>query len=232
MLQTGNFPLEFIMELSSPKNYNSELVQNNDFNIYKTLRTSGRVQDCIIGRHNSIYISKFNPDDLLEQPTNDSTSESESNDNTIQESNQEPSLSIYNNNEMINEVLKKDKYEWRIRNMFNSSKAVDNMDLKNETLEKGIYNAEKIIGLNTFCRLNNISKLTLNVTQLKKEIFEDDSTPQLLHACYHHNKTTDTLFTDHISSIKPLIIDYYEFKLDRFIMFIKNNIDFVKIEII
>lgn len=197
-------PLEIVDEI--PVRQHNSLKK-----IYKLKRTSGKIQNCILGNNHSIFLKSY-----------------------------------YNQNS------EGDLSNWRIRVLFNDIED-GNEEVDNKKLEVNNTTYEKCICIKEFCELNDISKITFNVSKLKNHVYlldeicsdyEQDSSDSLsassndynsnnLSAVYNKDGSINKEFVEHSVNAKKYVIDYYISQLDTYVQTIlphirkKINIDII-----
>ena len=180
-------PLEFIDEI--PVRQHNSLKK-----IYKLKRTSGKIQNCILGNNHSIFLKSS-----------------------------------------YNQISEGDLSNWRIRVLFNDIED-GNEEVDNKKLEVNNTTYEKCICIKEFCELNDISKLTFNVSKLKKHVYlldddssdyESDSSDSLdcaflnnkskcMGAVYNKDGGVNEDFIEHSNTAKKYVVDYYISQFDTF----------------
>ena len=204
MIQEYYIPLQFIEELSDRQS-------NHCKKIYKLKRTSGKIQNCILGNNHSLFLKGRN------NPIN---------------------LSI-----------------WKIRVLFNDIDEVVDGEEEEDIikLEKNHTTYEKCIDIDEFCKLNDITQLTFNLSKLKQSvtISESESTSEATSestsestseatseatsestseaeatgAIYNKQGVIDTHFTENIDLSRKYVVDYYISELD---IYIQNILPFIQ----
>ena len=179
MIQEYYIQLQFIEELSVRQS-------NHCKKIYKIKRTSGKIQNCILGNNHSLFLKERN------NPIN---------------------FSI-----------------WKIRVLFNDiDEVVEGAEEEDNTkLEKNHTTYEKCIDIDEFCKLNDITQLTLNLSKLKQSITipdMDTSESEATGAIYNKHGVIDTHFTENIHLSRKYVVDYYISELDTYI---QNILPFIQ----
>ena len=199
-------PLEFLDEI--PVRQHTSLKH-----IYTLKRSSGKIQNCILGNNHSIFLKSS-----------------------------------------LNQISDGDLSNWRIRVLFNDIKDGDEAD-DNKKLEENITSYEKCICIKEFCELNDISKITFNVSKLKNHVYllddicsdydsdSSDSSDSLetsdyseenslksdynskrLSAVYNKDGSINKEFIEHSVKAKKYVVDYYISQLDTYVQTILPHI--------
>lgn len=146
--------------------------------------------------------------------------------------------------------------DWRIRVLFNDclkNKNVDNTDLEKDLdhLKNNYSILYKCIKIEDFFRENNIEKITIDLSQIKKDIYDieheqsctDDSDENIDYSTdeseVNNNQLRNNLYPDYIIDEEYLelsisnVVDYYFNELDNYFQTIVSSLsDIIKLEII
>jgi len=175
-------PMRFISELECGTDTKTNVFNNHTTNprkIYKIKRTSGEIQDCILGEDSGLYMTK-------------------------------PTDSVPN--------------EWRLKLCFNNA---ENNDLSNLNMLKiGYTTFEKRVPLSDFCKLNNITSITIDLTKMETQVSlksDIDVLDQNEHAIYNEDDTIYTYYRDNRESIQDEILHTYFGKTKKYLDIVKTT---------
>lgn len=248
MVQNGLIPLKFIKEinvinkethdnlddpdnLDNPDNlddqesdYDSDEIdryniEKNKKNLFKMKRSNGKIQYCVLGCNNSIFLKKFNY-----------TIHNEANHLSLKKN-------VFNNSEY-------DYNDWRVREYFNYNDNDITLENPNSNsakdqqvaLESDWTDSYKCIYLKEFCDLNGITKLTIDYSSMIIEKNNEQNSKHYdLEDCALNNKfgEIDSLSLEYLDNVKIGVVDEYNNLLKQYIDIIKINLsEYIEIEII
>jgi hypothetical protein len=191
MIHKYYIPLHFIEEISIRQ-------KNTRKQLYKLKRSSGKIQNCILGDNHALFLK-----------------------------------GVSNNNINTGDI---DFSNWRIRVLFNDVDEGDEGDVADDIkeLEENHTTFEKCIYIDEFCKLNDISHLTFNVSKLKEHVtISDTEIHNDVGAIYTKKGDIDTSFVEYSDRARKYVIDYYISELDKFVQTILTFIHpKIKMEII
>ena len=245
MIQNGLIPFKFIKELNVVNHDSHNNGCNNDNvdnqgnvenqetyinniiktkkkkNLFKMKRSNGKIQYCVLGSNNSIFLKSVNY-----------TIHNESNHLSLKET-------LFTNSD-----IDIDYNDWRVREYFNCDDndiTLDTSDNHNtkeqqrESLEYNYTDSYKCIYLKEFCDLNGITKLTIDYSSMIIQKNKEQTITQYdLEDCALNNKfgEIDLLSLEYLDSVKLGVVDEYNNLLKQYIDIIQINLSkHIEIEI-
>jgi hypothetical protein len=114
--------------------------------------------------------------------------------------------------------------EWRLKLCFNNA---ENNDLSNLNMLKiGYTTFEKRVPLSNFCKLNNITTITIDLNNMKTQVSlksDVDVLDQNEHAIYNEDDVIYTYYRDNRQSIQDEILHTYFGKTKKYFDIVKTT---------
>ena len=203
MIHKYYIPLEFVDEI--PIRQTNSLKQ-----IYKLKRTSGKIQNCILGNNHAIFLKSTSNqiyDELSSWRIRVLFNEVDDDSEEIDNKNLEDNITTYEKCICIKEFCELNgisKITFNVSKLKNHLHLVDDIDTD--------YDSDSSDG-----DLSDGDSLEVGTVVLDSSIMVKDNDSKHLHAVYNNDGVINTKFIEHSVKAKKYSVDYYISQLDIFI---------------